>query len=929
MTDTTTESPSPAPSTPATQRAPLPRERQLGWSAFALGVTAMFLLMSNSDHAPGGVLLGMFATLVAALGLLAGLGCFARTDGAAPFTASPLGHAAGEPWFRRPSIMLPVSLGVVVACALVFGVETFRVDDVFGIPLDVAYLTVAIVLALLLLVPAAITRPGLGVFVVVGLVYLPTLGMPALWDPWETHYGEVAREILARDDWISTWWAHEKWFMSKPILIFWMEALAMGALGVDYLPDANPLHPEWAVRLPIMLLSIAALMVVYGTVKRLFNARAGAFAALAMATAPHFFFLAHQAITDMSMVGNMTIAVCLLGLALAESPDREVTRYRVGPLELSFQHVIMGLLLVTVLPQALYLVTRNVTWFSRGFAWHKDEFFYGSAGNDGIPGNPDIADQTAVFNELWFQPGVQGLLWLAGLAGVVYLLLRERRAQALAMYGFYYFCGLAFMGKGIPGFALPGLVALLYLVSSTRWDVLLSGQLRVLPGTLTLAVTGLPWYVAMYMRHGPAFTQQLLIHDHINRLARGVHMDETSPGSFGYYVLQLGFATFPYIGLLPFAVVAFMWLRRRQHTAVSASDGRAYHQRQFLMLLALWFFAAFVLFSAMATRFHHYIFPAVVPAMILVGLMLDAMCGEDLRPVRVRFATVVLAGLAPLCFVVGFANMMGDVRGILPRGEEGTDWVLAATQRHQALGLVLMALGLCAAGGALYLLRATRTEPNTGRPKNRLALPLTVACLGGACLVAFVARDMSWVTQQRPHGYERLIHLYVYNYNRPWPTQFDYRPILTAFGIVGSVLLGLAAVPALRAWGARLLVGFSVVFAAWTVNVYFSDLSDHWGLKPLMTQYYELREGPEEPLLAFQMNWKAENFYTGNRVYTFVDLDTAPLARWIEQNRGKRVFVLVERTRLRTFTGLVGRPEVIEHTSTRLCSKFVLAEMTL
>ena len=143
----------------------------------------------------------------------------------------------------------------------------------------------------------------------------------------------------------------------------------------------------------------------------------------------------------------------------------------------------------------------------------------------------------------------------------------------------------------------------------------------------------------------------------------------------------------------------------------------------------------------------------------------------------------------------------------------------------------------------------------------RLAWPLSVACVGGACLLAFVARDLSWVTQQRPHGYERLIHLYVYNYNRPWPTQFDYRPILTAFGIVATVLLGLTALPRLRAWGARLLVGFSVVFAAWTVNVYFPDLSDHWGLKTLMTQYYELREGPEEPLLAFQMNWKAENFY--------------------------------------------------------------------
>ena len=59
-------------------------------------------------------------------------------------------------------------------------------------------------------------------------------------------------------------------------------------------------------------------------------------------------------------------------------------------------------------------------------------------------------------------------------------------------------------------------------------------------------------------------------------------------------------------------------------------------------------------------------------------------------------------------------------------------------------------------------------------------------------------------------------------------------------------------------------------------------------------------------------------------------MDTAPLTRWVEQNRGKRVFVLVECTRLRSFTSIVGaRIEVEEHTSKRVCSKFVLAEMTL
>jgi hypothetical protein len=44
------------------------------------------------------------------------------------------------------------------------------------------------------------------------LLYVPLLGGYSLSDPWETHYGEVAREMLARDDWLSPWWAQENWF---------------------------------------------------------------------------------------------------------------------------------------------------------------------------------------------------------------------------------------------------------------------------------------------------------------------------------------------------------------------------------------------------------------------------------------------------------------------------------------------------------------------------------------------------------------------------------------------------------------------------------------------------------------------------------------------------------------------------------------------
>src|SRR5581483_2981764 len=79
-------------------------------------------------------------------------------------------------------------------------------------------------------------RHGTWVAALGGRLYLPFAGAYGLWDPWETHYSEVAREILARDDWITTWWGQEGWFMSKPVLIFWMSALGMGIGSTFGLP---------------------------------------------------------------------------------------------------------------------------------------------------------------------------------------------------------------------------------------------------------------------------------------------------------------------------------------------------------------------------------------------------------------------------------------------------------------------------------------------------------------------------------------------------------------------------------------------------------------------------------------------------------------------------------------------------------------------
>ena len=881
-----------------------------GVALMLLGYGVSFLFMANKEQILHGPLYGIFAVFTGTVGLLDVFGLWNPEGERIGWRSTVIFAREGEPLAMSPMVCVPLALLVLLV----------------GIPLG-GYdrLPLTLVLALAALLPPAIRRPGLLVFVVAGFLYLPLLGAYGLWDPWETHYGEVAREILSRDDWISLWWAQEDWFWSKPILIFWSEALSMGSLGVDFHPDANPLHPEWAIRLPHFLLTVGALLGVYTLVSRVWSKRAGLVTALVLATAPHFFLLAHQAITDMPFVSTMTMAMCMLGLAMTEDPEREVKRFAFGPVTFSARHLLIGALSVVIVPQILYLFSRNVTFMANlpPFGWHPDVFMHGSAGNHGIPGNSPVHNQEPFFSGPAAQPIVQGLIWLVGYVGVLFALRKERRVQALYTVAFYFFCGLSFMAKGIPGFALPGLVALLYLIGSRRWDLLLSGKLRVFLGMIVVVVTGLPWYVAMYIRHGPPFTERILIDDHINRLTSGVHGDT---GSIEYFIEQLGYGLFPWIAMAPLALAGWLELRRSQ--ADESSESR--RRREITMLITLWLAGAFTLFSAMTTKFHHYIFPAVPPAAILVGLAMARMLG----PASPRFswravAGVALSVLAPVPAVLGVAGIWGDVRGIIPQGVEGpeaADWVMMHPWPTGA-SLALIGLGIGLFAAAVWVLSPQAKEASEERRWRPAAV--TTGLLTAPVLVGLVGRDLSWVTDSRPQGYEHLIHLFVYNYGRPWPEQFDYRPILTGFAVVATVVVLLAAARKLRAVALPAFLGVALAFTAWSLDVYLIDLSPHWGQRELIHRYYELRHGPEEPLLAWQMNWKGENFYTGNHVSVFVQLDNRALTDWVHQHAGQTIYMVLEHSRLGSLRGVLRGSTIEEITDERLDNKFLLIRVHL
>ncbi len=167
------------------------------------------------------------------------------------------------------------------------------------------------------------------------LLYVPFAGSYGLYDPWETHYGEVARQMMERGDAISLWWPgapiDPDHFWSKPVLSFWIMALSMTLFGLRHAPPGTMAlshRPEWAMRLPFCLCGVLGMVGLYLCVSRFVSRRAGVLAALVAGTSPLYSLVARQAMTDMAFVGPMTMALALGALALFDDEDLPLPRRR-------------------------------------------------------------------------------------------------------------------------------------------------------------------------------------------------------------------------------------------------------------------------------------------------------------------------------------------------------------------------------------------------------------------------------------------------------------------------------------------------------------------------------------------------------------------------------------------------------------------------
>jgi len=440
-------------------------------------------------------------------------------------------------------------------------------------------------------------------------IFLPNLGAFGLWDPWETHYGAVTTEMVETMDWISPWWGSKtkigdetqgEPFYSKPVLIFWTEAMMTRLIG----------RGEWAIRLPCAILAIMAVFLTYLSVQMIWGRKTGLLAAGVLATSPFYYMVSRQAQTDMPFVATFALSMCFLLLAFF-GPRVQMTdkRFRF------WTWTTIAFVILNSVPQYLLLIS---------------DFSFPSPG--AIPGFPSGPMHSGLLHALFYFV-LLGLLFLSAWfsykkdrakAGIDDAF-KDRWIRKYQLFAFYILVAHATYAKGLLGFGLPGAIILVWLMVTWNWRVLKEAEIG--RGIFLFIAIGFPWYVAMIVKHGKPYVDRFFWHDHFNRLSTGVHQIDS--GTFEHFIKWLGVGFFPWVAFLPLSLLWTLRLKARNND----------YRNQALVMIAIWAGFAFVFFTASSTKFHHYIFPAVPAMAILVALFIRYLVKEG--GWVLRFSTLV------------------------------------------------------------------------------------------------------------------------------------------------------------------------------------------------------------------------------------------------------------------------------------------------
>ncbi len=219
------------------------------------------------------------------------------------------------------------------------------------------------------------------------------------------------------------------------------------------------------------------------------------------------------------------------------------------------------------------------------------------------------------------------------------------------IWAFYAGMALATLTKGPVGFAVPLITGLLYLTATQQWRVFWQRG-APMGGPLLFLILAGPWYAAMFLLHGDAYSSQAKVHTVGRFLAP---MEGHGVGWWFYFpVLLLGF--YPWSAFLPaglYRAYQSWWACRLSRNRTHNSETTPGSGEELEWFAGLWVIGVFIFFSLSSTRLPHYIGP-LFPACALLAASFWAQGLKDPSTRGLRGSVHFMMGIGYL-LAIGFA----------------------------------------------------------------------------------------------------------------------------------------------------------------------------------------------------------------------------------------------------------------------------------
>ncbi|WP_224245550.1 glycosyltransferase family 39 protein [Hyalangium gracile] len=713
------------------------------------------------------------------------------------------------------------------------------------------------------------------------LLLLPYIGAVGLWDPWETHYGEVARMMVMRQDYLYPFYENA-WFFSKPPLTMWMQALGMQVVGALRGTGELARYTEWGMRMPFGLLSVTAVALLTLAVSRVVSRRAGLATAFVLTTMPLYFLLTRQAVTDTPFVTTMICAMaCAFIAQLDETTKRRTAWWYAFYVFLGLSVLAKGLL--GLMPAALLVVYAAL----------------------------------AVIPWSW-DAGREHILWL--LKRSARKEVREGKKPMPVLWGQMFRMRL---GTGILVFAA---VAVPWYLALSLFDgvddegknffyrFFIHDHLNRLTAGVHTTTPGGSFTYFIEQGGYAIFPWVALL-----------------PGAFAVVSrLRLRSASkADHLALLAVVWVAFSFF-------LMASSATKFHHYVFPVLPGL-----AILIALFIDRLWHE-GPAEHAVSLLFGLVLFALVGKDMAENPKEFTDLFVynydrpypADLVnkPIAFFTSRSLWMGDLATmvLLALGVyTSMDAFFSKDPKEHTPAARTVALLLLLCGGVALI-----SVANEGKVSS-------LGLLGIALIV--VGAFSGWVAL-RSKKEERLWNaglaaawviagglLAWRGFSTSVGSDALLRALMEPVNVKKAMGIGFAVGGTLTVVGALrrsrvMLFGtfwmFTFSFALWFNWNHWVDLSHHWTQRDLFWRYWRQAK-PGEPIAAFMMNWHGETFYSRNTVEQFRSGDSNQRMRNFAAQPG-REWALVEHNRLGILTNAIGSDKKVTVIDRGINNKFVL-----